>query len=94
MRIDLFNTAASQIASEQSAQPVGSKQSDKVGSPHAEDHATLSADSTSVNSLVTDALKNPAVRQDKVDTLQQAISNGTYEVDPSKIAGAMVDERA
>jgi flagellar biosynthesis anti-sigma factor FlgM len=40
------------------------------------------------------ALNTPAIRQDKVDSLTQAVQNGEYELDPAKIASAMVDEYA
>jgi flagellar biosynthesis anti-sigma factor FlgM len=39
-------------------------------------------------------MSSPAVRQDKVESLQQAISSGKYQLDPDKIAGAMIDEHA
>ena len=34
------------------------------------------------------------MREDKVASLQQAISNGTYQLDPGKIAASMIDEHA
>jgi negative regulator of flagellin synthesis FlgM len=93
MRIDLFNTAASQISNEQSSQ-VSVQNSAKSGQSDVEDRATLTSDSVSVSSLVSTALNSPAVRQDKVDSLRQSISSGQYELDPEKIAASIVDEQA
>ena len=92
MRIDLFNSTASQISGEQSAQQVKAQNAAKSGQPAGEDRATLSSDSTSVGSLVTMALNTPS-RQDKVDALRQAVSSGQYQIDPDKIASAMIDEQ-
>ena len=39
-------------------------------------------------------MSSPEVRQDKVASLQQAISNGQYQLDPGKIAASMIDEHA
>jgi negative regulator of flagellin synthesis FlgM len=93
MRIDLFNSSASQISSEASSQQVSPVALSST-SASSEDHATLSSDSTSVSSLVSQALSYPEVRQDKVDSLKQSINSGQYEIDPSKIAGSILDEHA
>ncbi|HUD22736.1 MAG TPA: flagellar biosynthesis anti-sigma factor FlgM [Acidobacteriaceae bacterium] len=94
MRIDLFNTAASQISNEQSSQQVGVQKAAKQGQSDVEDRATLTSDSVSISSLVSTALNSPEVRQDKVNGLQQAIGSGQYELDPAKIAASIVDEQA
>ena len=36
----------------------------------------------------------PEIRSDKVQEIGKAISDGTYKVDPQKIAGRMIDELA
>jgi negative regulator of flagellin synthesis FlgM len=94
MRIDLFNSAASQIANEQSSQQVNAQNTAKTGQSASEDRATLTSDSTSVGSLVSAALSSPEIRQDKVDSLRQAINSGQYDLDPAKIAASMVDDHA
>jgi flagellar biosynthesis anti-sigma factor FlgM len=94
MRIDLFNSTASQIATEQSSQQVNAPGAPKSGLSSEEDRATLTSDSTSVGSLVKTALSSPEVRQDKIDSLRQAIGSGQYELDPAKIAASMVDDHA
>jgi len=94
MRIDLFNSAASQISNEQSSQQVSAQNAAKSGQSDVQDRATLTSDTTSIGSLVNTALKSPEVRQDKVDSLRQAISSGQYELDPNKIAASILDEQA
>lgn len=91
MRIDLNNTAASQIANEQSA-----KVTQKYAQPsgNVEDTASLSSDSVSLSSLGSQAMQAPDVRQEKVDALRQAIGNGTYSVSPDQIAEAMLRDKS
>lgn len=94
MRIDLYSSAASQIASDQNTQQVAANSKAKVSQVANEDRATLTSDSTSVGSLVSAALKSPEVRQDKVDSLRQAVSSGQYKLDAGKIAASIIDEHA
>jgi negative regulator of flagellin synthesis FlgM len=95
MRIDLYNSAASQISTEPNSQQVSAQNTGNSGQvDNTEDRATLTSDSTSVGSLVSTALNSPQVRQDKVDSLRQAVSSGQYQLDPQKIAASMVDEQA
>ncbi len=93
MRIDLYNSSASQIGSEPNskrvnAQNLPSTEADSV------DRTTLTSGSGSVSALVSQAMSSPEIRQDKVQSLQQAISSGQYKLDPDQIAGAMIDEHA
>jgi flagellar biosynthesis anti-sigma factor FlgM len=92
MRIDAYNSLASQISSETSSQQVSAQKTQQNGQAGEEDRATLSSDSTSVSSLVSQALSSPEVRQDTVDSLKQAVSSGQYELDPAKIAASIVGE--
>jgi flagellar biosynthesis anti-sigma factor FlgM len=39
-------------------------------------------------------MSSPEIRQDKVDSLTQAVSSGQYQLDPGKIAASMLDEHA
>lgn len=96
MRIDLFNSAASQLSSDVSSKQV-SKQADpqlasKSQDASNDDRTTLTSDTVSLTSLVGAALSSPEVRQGRVDSLRQAISSGEYQVDPSSVAAAMVGE--
>jgi negative regulator of flagellin synthesis FlgM len=92
MRIDLLNSAASQISSEPGSQAAEAQIASAT--PRDEDRATLVSDAGSVSSLVSAAMSSPEIRQDKVAALQQAISSGKYELDPAKIAASMIDEQA
>jgi len=95
MRIDSFNSAAAdQVGNEPSSKPVNAQ---KIAAPEPDssgDRTTLTSGSGSVSALVSEAMSSPEVRQNKVESLQQQISNGTYQLDPDKIAGAMIDEHA
>lgn len=94
MRIDLFNSAATQITGEantQSAQTRGAAATEADGSG---DRTTLTSGSAAISSLVSQAMNTPAIRQDKVQNLQKAIASGNYSLDPNQIAGAMIDEHA
>ena len=93
MRIDLTQATASQIASEPSPKQVNAGNlaaSDLAGG----DRTTLTSTQQSLSELVSTAMSSPDIRQDRVDSLKQAISNGTYELDPEKIAASMIDEHA
>lgn len=92
MRIDLSNVTASQIASDQHAKAADAKGAQGAGAE--EDRATLMSGAASVQSLVSQAMSSPAIREDKVASLQQAISSGKYQLDPAGIAASMIDEHA
>jgi flagellar biosynthesis anti-sigma factor FlgM len=94
MRIDPLNTTASQLSSELSSQQAGTKKAGQPSAADAGDRATLTSDSTSVESLVSTALSSPEVRQDTVDSLRLSVSSGQYEIDPAKIASSILDEHA
>ena len=94
MRIDLYNSSASQIGGEPSQKRVSAQNIQTTESDGSGDRTTLTSGSSSVSSLVSEAMTSPEVRQDKVQSLQQAISSGQYKLDPDKIAGAMIDEHA
>ena len=94
MRIDLFNPAATQLPSETSAQPAKAGNAPALDQGGTGDRTTLTSGSAAVSSLVSQAMNAPAIRQDKVQGLQQAIANGQYELDAQQIAAAMIDEHA
>ena len=59
-----------------------------------EDRTTFHTDNTSVQALTSQAMNSPEIRQDKVDSLRQAVSSGTYRTDAAKTAEAMIDSEA
>ena|ERR1700690_818035 len=53
---------------------------------------TLLAGATSLASLTATAMDIPGVRTDRVEQLRQAIASGTYQVEPSQVADAILKE--
>lgn len=94
MRIDLFNSQASQVAGQPNPKQVNTQDAVTSEVDAGGDRTTLSSGSGSIGSLVSEAMKSPEIRQDKVSSLQQAIGSGQYQLDPEQIAGAMIDEHA
>ena len=94
MRIDLTNSAASQISSDPASQKIAAQKNASSNQVDTGDRTTLSSDTASVSSLVSTALSSPPIRQDMVNALRQSVNNGTYEVNPSKIAASIVDDHA
>ena len=95
MRIDLYNSAASQIANEPSSQQIAAnKASSSTSATGGEDRATLTSDKSSVSALVSTAMGSPEIRQSLVSSLRDSVNNGTYSLDPGKIAASMVDDHA
>lgn len=93
MRIDLFNSAATELSSEQASQKVSTENAAKSSQSSAEDRATLTSDAASIDSLVSIALSSSSeVRQGVVDGLKHAVNSGQYELNPGKIAASMVNE--
>jgi len=67
-------------------------QSDRVG--FTQDETNLSADLQKVQTLKAQLANLPDVRQERVQELQAAVQNGTYEVGAGKIADAMMTDLA
>ncbi len=91
MRIDLNPSAMPELGRSAEAAS-GAKAADmtKAAAPDAEDIAHLSSGSDAVQKLKTQLDAVPEVRQQRVDVLRQAISNGTYKISPQGIATAML----
>lgn len=94
MRIDLYNSTASQISSEPKSGKINSGNVQPAGSSGPEDRTTLTSGSSSIEALVNEAMNTRPIRSDKVAALQQAISSGQYKLDPTAIAGSIIDEHA
>ena len=90
MKIEVNSPAASLLPPDRVAKQISN--SGLASTPNAaEDRTTFHSDSASVLALTTQALKFPEVRQDKVDALSQSIKSGEYQVDATKIAGAIIE---
>ena len=94
MRIDLNQAVASQIANEAAPKQVNAEDFAAINPGNAGDRTTLTSTQQSLNALVSTAMSSPEIRQEKVDSLTQAVSSGTYKLDPGKIAASMIDEHA
>jgi flagellar biosynthesis anti-sigma factor FlgM len=87
MRIDSNRPVATDLTAEK-AKNSGKGDNAAEVSGHSPD--AFSVDTISVGALQAKALATPEVRQEKVQSLRDAIRNGSYEVDPAKIADAML----
>jgi len=95
MRVDLNGTDESDLSGIQQQQknpPANAATGPDLEIQVGEDTATLSSDSTRIKSLTAKALETIEVRQDKVEALRQAVQNGEYKIEPSKIAEAMIQQ--
>ena len=88
MKIEGINPATSQLPVDNVAARV-SNSGPATTQAAAQDWTSFHSDSTSVQSLTTQALNSPEVRQGTVDALRQAVNSGQYEIDPNRIATAM-----
>ena len=71
----------------------GKSELTSAGAINNTDRTTLSSTTfPTVSSLVSEVMKTPSVRQDKVNALKDAVSAGSYVVDPRQIASAISDE--
>ncbi len=55
----------------------------------AQDRTSFHSDSTSVQALVSQALKFPQVRQDRVDALRDSVRGDEYQIDSNRLAAAI-----
>jgi negative regulator of flagellin synthesis FlgM len=94
MRIGLNQATASQIASESSPKQVNAENVAASAPGAGGDRTTLTSTQQSLSDLVSTAMSSPEIRQDRVDSLKQAIGDGSYELDPDQIAASMLDEHA
>jgi flagellar biosynthesis anti-sigma factor FlgM len=55
-----------------------------------EDQAQLSAAHSQVQAMVAQATQLPEIREERVQSLRQAVQGGHYQPNPEKVAGAML----
>jgi flagellar biosynthesis anti-sigma factor FlgM len=94
MKIDLNNSLANLLPLDKSAKQVSTSDATATQSTTqaTQDRTTFHSDSQSVQSLTSQALNFPEVRQDKVDALNQSVSSGTYKLDATATASAMIKD--
>jgi negative regulator of flagellin synthesis FlgM len=88
MKIETNSPSASLLPADRSTKQI-STTSTAVAQGASQDRTTLHTDSQSVKSLTSQAMSSPEVRQDKVDELRQSVNSGAYQIDATKIAGAI-----
>ena len=92
MRIEANNPDPQSVATEQTTKKSPAAVTNQLESTFSSDQTTLSEDSVSLSALATQALNQPEVRQNLVNSLRESVNNGLYRLDPSTIAGAIVGE--
>ena len=94
MKVDLNGVDGSTLASVTSTQrgqtAAAAASAVQADSEIGEDKATLSSDAASLDALTAKALQSSEVRQDKIEAIREAIKNGSYKIEPDKIAEAMI----
>jgi len=90
MKIDVNSLAANQLSVDRGPKQVSNGSPAGIQSS-TEDRTTLRTSNLSVQSLTSQALNTPEIRQDKVDALQQSVSSGQYQVSAKAIASAIID---
>lgn len=94
MKVDLNGVDGSTLSSVTSTQhgktAAAATSAIQADSEIGEDKATLSSGTASVNALTAKALQSSEVRHDKIEALRQAIKDGSYKIEPDKIAEAMI----
>ena len=94
MRIDLNPATTSGLdRSSSSSSPAATRGTQDMVEPlgrSATDVASLSTGSDAVQQLKAQLSNVPDVRQRRVDSLRQAIGDGTFQVSPASIAEAML----
>jgi len=61
-----------------------------AGAVGAEQVSGDTASLSKMSDLVAQAMNQPEVRMDKVEAIKSQLAAGTYEVDPSKVADAII----
>ena len=90
MRIGL-NATDLQGVSREPAVP-SSATASQARSASAENGDGFPEDTVSISSLALRALQTPQIRQDQLDSLQQKVAEGRYELDPSAVAKAILSQ--
>jgi negative regulator of flagellin synthesis FlgM len=89
MKIESNSPSASLLPADRSTKQI-STTGTAIARGVTQDRTTLHTDSQSVQSLTSQAMSSPEVRQDKVDEFRQSVNSGTYELDATKIASAII----
>lgn len=93
MNIRIDGNDASQLNAVNSKDATGRVETTPAGAGAAASAVEIgdSAEISGITDLVGQAMVQPEVRMDKVEAIKAQIEAGTYEVDPAKVADAMID---
>ncbi len=94
MRINSLNQSVDRALSETNTQPVRPQNDEPLAPADTGDRTTLTSQQDLASSLTERALQTPEIRQDKVDSLKDEVSNGQYRLDPQQIARAIMDDQS
>jgi flagellar biosynthesis anti-sigma factor FlgM len=92
MKIDVNSPTVSLLPVDAGAKKVSSGSLSGTQSA-TQDRTTFHSDALSVQSLTSQAMSSPEVRQGQVDALRQSIKSGEYQPDASKTADAIVNSK-
>jgi len=92
MRINSNDPSVNQLAAESTVRSDKASKTSSSASFFKQAAAGFSEDTSNVGSLTSLAMQTPEIRQDRVSALRDAVHNGTYQLDPGKIADAMLQE--
>jgi negative regulator of flagellin synthesis FlgM len=73
-------------------QPAPQQKTGKAGTAGDDDTVKLSGKAKELSGLMKEIEKLPDDREEKIKKLKSAIEDGTYSVDPKKVAGKIIDE--
>ncbi len=94
MRIDLNYGPPPLPEAKGSAAPNAGVSNAYAGNPlDVEDQTQLSGAHSQVQALVAQASQLPEIREERVQSLRQAVEGGHYQPNPKKVAGAMLEHR-
>lgn len=82
-------SSGSQVGDSQPVRPSSNKSAQSTGSSGAQQGVEISLSETGVETLKAQLANLPDVRQERVQALQQAVNNGTYQVSNKQIANAI-----
>jgi flagellar biosynthesis anti-sigma factor FlgM len=91
MRIDSNRGAQSAAETDRTSAQGGAAANNSSGAGAiGEDQAQLSGAHTQVAALAAQAAQLPEIREERVQSLRQAVSSGQYDAPPEKVASAML----
>lgn len=93
MRIDSVLPPSENVQTQNAtSRGLPTQQNPSLSAGQTQDQAQLSIDSNTIQRLQAGLSQVPEIRQDRVDALRQAISNGSYQVSDQQLSNAIASE--